>query len=581
MRLRDPMKRLNIVLLLIFFVLSLFAGRLVQLQGIKSSMYAKEALAKRLHRIDLPAVRGDIVDGNGNKLAMSIEARGVFVDPTRVDPAKRDQMATQLSSMLGLSPASVLRDLTWPKTQFRMLAHNVPPDRARLVTALGYKGIGTVVESTRAYPAKNVGANVIGFVNQSGDGGAGLEYMENKRLKGRSGWQRVEISQDGQTIPMGEGTTLKPIPGQGLKLSLLQDLQWKAEEVINAKVKETKSLSGTAIVMTPSGQILAMASSPGYDPNNYAKATPEQTKDRPVEEAFEPGSTGKIITAAALIEKGLVTPETAFDVPDKIQKYDRTFHDSHPHPLWKGLTFAGIIAKSSNVGTIKASDRMTSNDLYDYLKAFGFGAKTGINLPGETEGLLKSPDRWAGTDRYPIAYGQTISVSALQMASVYATIANGGVRVTPTLIDGTLDEHDKVTPAAPPASRRVISAETAHQLIRILEGVTSDEGTAAAAEIPGYRVAGKTGTAYRINPATGKYPGGGYTASYAGFAPADNPQLVVQVVLQKPLTQQYGGEGAAKAFKDLMLFSLMSRGVPQTGTIAPKLNLWTGKPGTG
>ncbi|MEO5873780.1 MAG: penicillin-binding transpeptidase domain-containing protein, partial [Streptosporangiaceae bacterium] len=309
--------------------------------------------------------------------------------------------------------------------------------------------------------------------------------------------------------------------------------------------------------------------------------TPEQTRDRPVEEAFEPGSTGKIVTAAALIEKGLVTPETAFDVPDRLQKYDKQFHDSHRHKLWKGLTFGGIIAKSSNIGTIIASERMTSGDLYSYLRAFGFGQKTGINLPGETEGLLKSPDKWASTDRFPIAYGQTISVSALQMASVYATIANGGVRVTPTLIDGTLGEHGRITPAATPASRRVVSEETAHQLIRILEGATSDDGTAAAAEIPGYRVAGKTGTAYRINPATGKYPGGGYTASYAGFAPADNPQLVVQVVLQKPLTQQYGGEGAAKAFKDLMLFSLISRGVPQTGSPAPRLKIFADPPAKG
>jgi cell division protein FtsI (penicillin-binding protein 3) len=576
-RLRDPVRRLNAGLLLVAFVLSLFAGRLVQLQVLASSGYAREAMQQRLLQLELPAIRGEITDAQGAPLAMTVDARAIYADPSRIDAADRPRIARTLGSMLGLDPAAVLKILSTPDTQFRYIAHGVKPDRARQVTALDLPGIGTRPEYRRIYPNNGVGANIVGYVGRDGTGLGGLEYSMNSMLAGRGGWQRVEISADGQHIPMGEDETRKPVPGRGLRLTLLRDLQYKAQWALQKQVKATHSKSGSVIVMDPhTGQILAMASAPGFDPNDLRHADQQNLNNRVVQEAFEPGSTNKVITAAAAIERGGVTPNTVFTVPDHITRLGRTFHDSHPHRVER-LTFGGVLATSSNIGTIMASERISQQTLYEFLRGFGFGAPTGVRLPGESSGLLRAPGQWSGTDRYPIAFGQTVSVNALQMASVYATIANGGVRVTPSIIAGTADGHGAFTPAAAPAQRRVIGTRTAREIIQMLEGVTTRDGTAPAAQIPGYRVAGKTGTAQKVNPACGCYQGGGYTASFVGIAPADDPQLVVQVVLQDPKGAHYGGEVAAPVFKDVMSFALQTRKIPPTGSKSPKIRIYAGR----
>ncbi|MGI8336840.1 peptidoglycan D,D-transpeptidase FtsI family protein, partial [Actinomadura scrupuli] len=572
---RDPLKRLNIGLLLIAFVLSLFAGRLVQLQGMESAVYTKMAIKQRLTEITLPAVRGDITDAQGKQIAMTVEARAIFADPVMVRPDQRAKIAQTLAPMLGLDQAQILRSLTpaRPDTRYVVLAHNIPPDQARMVMALSFTGIGSVREYRRVYPSDTLAANVVGFVNQSGSGGAGLESGMNRLLGGRPGWQRVETSRDGQHIPMGEDQTRKPIPGRGLRLTLLQDLQYHAEKAIAAQVKAVKAASGSVIVMDPrTGQILAMASSPTFNPNHPASSKPADWTNRVVQEAFEPGSTNKVITAAAVLEKGGITPQTPFTVPDHIKKYDAVLKDSHPHATER-LTFGGVLAKSSNVGTVQASEHITGQQLYQFMRDFGYGQPTGVGLPGETMGQLPAADKWSGTQRYTIAYGQGVTVNALQVASVYATIANKGVRVTPTIIAGTTDERGTFTPAAAPPQRRVITERTAQQISDMLEGATSDEGTAPKAQIPGYRVAGKTGTAEKVDPRTGRYSGGLYTASFAGFAPADDPQLVVQVVLQDPRRGHYGGTVAAPVFKDVMSFALQTRGIPPTGSRSPTLDI--------
>ncbi|GAA2100970.1 peptidoglycan D,D-transpeptidase FtsI family protein [Actinomadura alba] len=574
MRRRDPIKRLNVGLLLIAFVLSLFAGRLVQLQGIESQQYAQQAIRQRLVKIDLPATRGEITDAQGTKLAMTVEAQAIFADPVMVRPGERQRIVEALAPMLGLDPAKVLKAISTPDSRFEYIVHGVKPDQARMVRALGFEGIGTLPEYRRVYPAESLAANVIGFVNRDGEGGGGLEHGMDRVLAGRDGWQRVEISRDGQHIPMGEDQSSKPVPGQGLRLALLSDLQYKAQQAITNQVRATKALSGSVIVMDPrTGHILAMAMAPGFDPNDYGRSSPAARSNPAVEEAFEPGSTNKVITAAAVMEKAGVTAETPFTVPDHIYRQGRKFQDSHTHRTER-LTFGGILAQSSNVGTILASEKINPETLYQFMRAFGFGEPTGVKLPGETMGILHPPAKWSATDRYPIAFGQTVSVNALQMASVYATIANGGVRVAPTLVTGTTDEKGRLTPAPEPAKRRVISTQTAKEITRMLEGVTTTEGTAPAAQIPGYRVAGKTGTAERPNPRCHCYRGGGYTASFAGFAPADDPQLVVQVVLQAPKGRYYGGEVAAPVFKDVMSFALQTRKVPPTGSGSPKIQIY-------
>ncbi|WP_018657264.1 peptidoglycan D,D-transpeptidase FtsI family protein [Actinomadura flavalba] len=571
---RDPLKRLNGTLLVIAFVLSLFAGRLVQLQTIESQQYTAKARDQRLQEIKLPAVRGDITDANDNPLAMTVEARAIYADPKIIKPEKRDAIVRALSPMLGLDPRFVQERISRPGSRYEVLARGVRPDQARLIMGMKLVGIGMSPEYRREYPNDSLAAGVIGFVNAEGKGAAGLESSMNGELAGRDGWQRVEISTKGQHIPMGESQRKPSVPGKGVRLTLLRDIQFKAQQAIEQQVKKSGARSGSVIVMDPrSGALLALASAPGYNPNDYGKSKSWGTPI--VQEAYEPGSTGKVVTAAAVMEKGGVTPETPFlRVPDRIKRYGVTFGDSHPHEPWD-LTFAGVLAKSSNVGTIRASERISSQQLYDTMRDFGFGATTGIGLPAETAGVLAPPSKWSGTDRYPISFGQTMSVNAVQMASVYATIANGGVRVAPNLVAGSVDENGAFTAAKAPAKRQVISAETARQIRDMLEGVTTKEGTAPLAQIPNYRVAGKTGTAEIVNPRTGRYKGGGFTASFAGFAPADDPQLVVQVVLQKPSRGSHlGGDVAAPVFRDVMSAALATRKIPPTGSRPPSVKIF-------
>ncbi|TDB76007.1 penicillin-binding protein 2 [Actinomadura sp. KC216] len=565
---------MNVGLLVVAFVLSLFAGRLVQLQTIESDKYSEQAMQQRLQKIELPAIRGDITDAQGHPLAMTVEARAIFADPHIIEPGKRQGIVNALAPTLGLDPATVMKQISKPNSRFVYLAHGVRPDQARLIMSWNLLGIGTLPEYRREYPNDSLAAGVIGFVNDTGNGAAGLESSMNGVLAGRKGWQRVEISLDGQHIPMGEDQRRPSKPGRGVRLTIQRDLQFKAQQAIEKQVRATRAKSGSVIVMDPrTGRLLAMASAPGFDPNDYAKSDADVWGSPLVQEAYEPGSTGKVVTAAAVMEHGGVTPHTPYTVPDRIRKYDVQFKDSHPHPTER-LTFAGVLATSSNVGTIMASESISSQRLHQTLRDFGFGQKTGLPLPGETPGLLKPPAQWSGTDRYPIAFGQTVSVNAVQMASVYATIANGGVRVQPTLVEGTVGEDDRFTPAPEPPRRQVISARTARQISDMLEGVTTEEGTAPKAQIPGYRVAGKTGTAENVNPRTGTYEGGGYTASFAGFAPADDPQLVVQVVLQDPKRgSHYGGDAAAPVFKDVMSFALRSEKIPPTGSRPPTVQI--------
>jgi cell division protein FtsI (penicillin-binding protein 3) len=358
-----------------------------------------------------------------------------------------------------------------------------------------------------------------------------------------------------------------------VQLTIDRDIQWRAQQAIAEQVRKTRARSGSVIVMDPrTGHILAMATAPTFDPAAPAKARDEDLLNRAVTEVFEPGSTNKVITAAGVMEEAGVRPETEFVVPWRMQRNGRVFHDSHSHGVQR-LTFGGVLATSSNVGTILAGERISKEQLHKYLRAFGFGQPTGLRFPGESDGLLPAPQRWYGAQRYTIAFGQGVSVTALQMASVYATIANRGVRVPPMLVAGTTDDRGTVTPITGRPHQRVISERTAAELSRMLEGVTSEEGTAPAAKVPGYRVAGKTGTAERPNPQCNCYRGGGYTASFAGYAPADAPRLVAQVVLQDPKRGHYGGEVAAPVFKDVMSYALQSRKIPPTGSRSPKIRI--------
>ncbi|MFB9248054.1 peptidoglycan D,D-transpeptidase FtsI family protein [Sphaerisporangium melleum] len=553
-------------------VMSLFAGRLVQLQGLDSKVFEAKAATLRVHEETLTARRGPITDINGNELALTVEAREISADPTKVKPADRDRVAGSLAAVLGADKAKIAAKLAQTGTRYTLLASNVPTATTAKVLALKIGGVVATPHYERWYPGGSLAGGVIGYVGDEGHGLTGFEQAYDKLLAGQDGRQTVETSGTGQRIPMTRTTKQEPVAGRGLRLTLDRDIQWAAERAITRQVAATGARSGSVIVMdVRTGQLVAMANAPEVDLNAWQR-TPD-VGNRAVSEVFEPGSTNKVITAAAALEAGVVRPETVFQVADKYRCADRVLGDAHPHPP-ENLTFTGIIAESSNVGTIMAADRVGDQPLYTMLKAFGFGAKTGAGLYGEEAGLLPRRETWSGSQRCTIAFGQGVSVTALQMASVYQTIANGGVRLTPQIVAGTVDQHGRFVPAKAPKQTRVVGTRTAKDITRMLEAAVSAEGTGSLAAIKGYRVAGKTGTAQRYDESCRGYCG--YTATFVGFTPADAPRLVALAVLQAPENGHFGGEIAAPVFKEVMTFALKSRKIPPTGTTAPPVRTGTG-----
>lgn len=567
----DTGRRVHLAQWLVAAILVVFAGRLLQFQGLQASAYAGAAEKQRLRSVTLAATRGDITDRNGQVLATTVDARAIYADPRDVTDAAAT--AALLAPALRLDAATLVAKLT-RKSAFVYLARGLEPAVANRVMALvsdaKLGGIGVLPERKRIYPEAYVAANLTGFVNLDGEGAVGLEYGLEKLLRGRDGWQKFEIGRNGQQIPLGENAISPPVPGQTVSLTIDRDLQWMAQQAIAAQVAKTGAKSGTVIVMDPrSGELLAVATAPSYDPGDLRSVKPEDLADRAVTDVYEPGSTNKVITAAAALELGIANPLTPVTVPPVLKLAGHTFHDAEKHGT-EHLTLTGVLAKSSNIGAILLSKQVGKERLYGFLKDFGLGEKTGSGLPGEERGILPDVASWNGTQQYTIAFGQGLSSTALQVASVYATVANDGVRVTPHVLRGTVKDG-KLMPAPKPGSRRVISVQTARSLRMMLEAVTSNQGTAPEARIPGYRIAGKTGTSQRVDSACGCYRG--YTASFVGFAPADNPQLLVEVVLQDPVRGHYGGQVAAPVFHDVMAFALQSRKIVPSGTSAPKVRL--------
>lgn len=566
----DPRLRLRATILLVGFVLSLFAGRLLQLQGLEASSYALSAEKQRTRTITLPATRGSILDAAGVALATSVDARNVTADQTLVqDPAAT---ARALAPLLGADPATLQQRLTG-KRRFVYLAKSVTPQTWRTITGLKLPGIFSERASRRVYPAGPLAANIVGFVGADGHGLGGLERSLEGILAGRDGQARYEIGAGGRQIPFGDNAQHDPTDGRDVQLTINRDIQWLAEDALARKVKETKSASGYAIVLDArTGDIYAMATTPGFDPARPGAARPERLGNPAVTDNYEPGSTGKVLTAAALLEEGAVTPDTPLTVPPRLHRAGTSFKDFNRHGQLR-LTFAGAVAKSSNMGMILAAERLPGGltDLYPWFVRFGLGQPSGAGLPGESVGAVPSPADWSVTTGYTMAFGQGYSVNALQMASVFATVANDGVRVTPRIVAGWRDRDGRFQPAPPTTSRRVVSAGTAATLRTILEAVILPGGTAPKAGVPGYRTAGKTGTANRYNDAVKRYAG--YTMSFIGFAPADAPRLVVAVTLQEPKSGSGGGSTAGPVFRELLGFALEKLRIPPTGTRPPVVRL--------
>ncbi|WP_241563931.1 peptidoglycan D,D-transpeptidase FtsI family protein [Nonomuraea polychroma] len=575
LRLGSPRRRINIGLIGMTFVLSIFAGRLIQMQGLDSKVYEAAAADQRQHTETIPAKRGSITDVNGHDLAVTVEARELSIDPSKISADVRGKVATILARQLGKSEQDMAAKLARTDTRYQRLATDVDPVVATRLLQAGVPALSAKKTYRRLYPAGDLAGSLIGFVGDEGSGLAGMEQARNTVLAGRDGKQRVETGRDGQRIPMTSSQRTAPMDGQDIRLTIDRDIQWAAQKSIREQVQKSGADSGSVIVMdVQTAQIVAMANAPELDLNNWRKSPQSSQINKAAADVFEPGSTNKVITAAAALEARAVTPDTVFHVPDRIRCADQVLKDAHAHAA-ESMTFRQAMAQSSNVATIMAARKVGSARLYQMLKAFGFGTAPGGGVPGAEAGLLPDYRKWSGSQSCTVAYGQGVSVTALQMASVYQTIANGGVKVEPQIVAGTTDSSGRFVPAPAGKHTRVVSQTTAKEIATMLESAVGEEGTGHLAAIPGYRVAGKTGTANRYDAELGRYDG--YTASFAGFSPADKPRLVVLSVLQNPKNGHFGGQLAAPVFKDVMTFAIKSKKIPPTGSVAAPVRTRAGQ----
>ncbi len=569
---QDRIRKIVAIAVVIFL---LFGLRLIEIQAIRASGYVKKAEVELSKSATLLAPRGTIYDINGVELARSISAMNIAVDQTVVnDPAAAAQV---VAPILNMTPSQLQPDLTGER-RYVLIAKDITPETWRQVNqaikdyntqilktkdGLSKRIGGFVPERSfiRDYPSGKLTSSLIGITNDQGSGASGIESSLNSLLAGTNG-KYIYANGRGNIIPGSEQVSVEAKSGTSVRLTIDRDVQWVAQNAISQAVASSRAESGTVIVMDPkTGAILAQASAPTFDPNISSTITLNKLRNPAVQEVYEPGSTGKVITVAAALQEGLVTPQSIFTIPYKMKVADEYFHDHEKHPTQR-LTTTGLLAVSSNTGSIQIGQKLGKETLYNYLRKFGIGQSTNSKLPGESAGILHPVKEWSGTSLPTIAFGQGYSLTAMQSTSVFATIANDGVRVSPSILAGVVDESGKYTPAKENESVRVLSPQTASNMRAMMESVVSSNGTAPAAAISGYRIAGKTGTANRFNTACKCYSG--YTASFIGFAPADQPKYVISVTIQDPKGMHWGGVLAGPVFKKVMSFVLQSERVQPT-----------------
>ncbi|HMD51921.1 MAG TPA: penicillin-binding protein 2 [Solirubrobacteraceae bacterium] len=549
----DLQRRIGTVFGLFFLLLVLAAGRTVYLGVVRGGALRKAASSQQVTTETVTAPRGTITDRSGVDLAVSEPAQDISADPYLItDPLAASE---RLAPLLGLSEATVLRRLS-EHTGFVYLARALPGPQAERVLALRIAGVQGTPVMRRVYPRGVLASQVVGIVGTEGGGLAGLEYSRNSELTGHPGERRVVSDAIGQPVSITESRA--ETPGESLKLTLDANIQQRAEDVLGAIAQVFTPTDATAIVMDPrTGAILALANWPQVNANDPAGAPAGALEDRAVSFDYEPGSTFKSVTISGALQQGLITPDTGFDIPDQIQVADRTIHDDAEHPD-ETLTTSQILARSSNVGAIKIGLLEGAETFNSWVHRFGFGAHTGVDLPGEEPGLTLRLDQYSGSSMGNLPIGQGELVTPMQMATAYSVIANGGILRPPHIVSAVGARQ-----LPEPAGRRIISTSTAAELRQMLEGVLGPEGTASQVSIPGYRLAGKTGTASKVDAATGEYSKSAYVASFIGFAPASDPRLLCAVVVDEPQTGSiFGGQVAAPAFGQIMSFALPYMGIP-------------------
>lgn len=533
----------------------LVSVRLVVLQGFQHAEWSKRAEREHEKNVSIEAERGTIYDRNGTVLAINVEVPSVYAVPGEI--RDHEGVSRKLGAILNVAPRSLAKKLEDGKS-FAWLARKIEPAKAEEIRRLRLDGIGFVMESQRFYPKRALFGHLLGFAGLDNRGLEGLELKYDATLRGEKGWLVLERDAHGKSIFPKDLNYLAPSRGKDLYLTVDEVIQHVSERELDRVVDQTGAKGGTIIVMDPwTGEILAMAVRPRFNPNTVRTHQPSEWRNRAITDAYEPGSTFKIVTAAAALEERVVDPNEMIDCEEGSYRIFGTVLNDHD-PIGV-VPFRQVIAKSSNIGTAKVAQRLGEKRMSDYIRAFGFGERLGIDLQGETPGLVRQRERWSKRSLASVSIGQEIGVTPLQVITAVSAIANGGWVMTPHLVRQVKEidlqrvggEERVVRESSPQVRRRAVSEGTAREMVRILEGVVSKSGTGALAAIPGYSVAGKTGTAQKIDPATGRYSRHAFVSSFVGFAPAEDPAVAILVMVDEPEGEAWGGSVAAPVFSTI------------------------------
>lgn len=545
--------------LFVFFFVAV-AARALYLQVIEREQLVK--LAEKQHQkiVPLTPARGVIYDRNNAALAVSVEMDSCYAEPRNIE--NLGEVAATLAPLLGMSREALQRKLAGNRN-FVWLQRRLAPDQAQKIRELELEGIGFVKESKRFYPNKEMAGAVIGFTGLDPGGLEGIERKYDSTMLGSNGYLVTERDALGRDIALKGMVVKGASKGNNVVLTLDKNIQYIAEKELGKAVVASGAKGGIALVMEPrSGKVLAMATYPGFNPNSYSSYGPQLLRNKAITDSFEPGSTFKVFLVAAALEEKVVSPGDGFNCENGSYNIGgRTIHDTHRYGR---LSVADVLKYSSNIGAAKIGSRLGPERLYNYLRGFGFGERSGIDLPGEVGGSLRDRNQWFGVDLATISFGQGVTATSLQLAAAISAIANGGMLMKPYLVERITNENGETLQSFSPQERkRVVSPETARTVARMLEGVTTEGGTGTNAAVEGYRAAGKTGTAQKVDPITHGYSVDKRTASFLGFVPVDNPRLTILVVIDEPKTSPYGGVVAAPAFSGIALQSLCYLKVPQ------------------
>jgi cell division protein FtsI/penicillin-binding protein 2 len=539
--------------LAVVFALLLGAAlvRAFWLQAVMGAEYASLAIQQHRETVSVAAPRGTILDRNGEPLAIGERAITVYANPRQVKNAR--DLTLQVAKALRLDPAIVYPLLTDRSKGFVYLARKADPERAAALEKLDLPGLGFYPEELRTYPQKRVAAQVLGYAGIDNRGLEGLERLLDRDLSGRAGSRTIVKDSQGRALEVV--STRPEVAGKNVRLTIDHQIQANAEAVLADTVRRFQAKAATAIVMDPStGAVLAMAVAPGYNANRFPTTRADRRRNRAVTDTFEPGSTFKLVTIAAALQDGIVTPRTSFRLPPTLRVADRVIRDAHARGTVR-YTVRQIVEYSSNIGTVTVAQRLGEGRLAFWIDRFGFGRQSGTDFPGESPGFALPLDQWSGSTIGTVPFGHGIAVTPIQMARAYAVVANGGRLVEPRLVD----RIDGV-PVSATRGKRVLSRAVSDQMLDLLRGVVV-EGTGTGAAVPGYTVAGKTGTAAKIEP-NGSYSTSRYVASFVGLVPASKPRLVVMVMVDEPRGSIYGGDVAAPAFKEIARFNVQHLEIP-------------------